>query len=123
MTDTPRTTHISITPVLRGAIRVYRWAVIFSFALLTVGFALTILTDHEVETEIGGPIAMLQGAADLHPAGFFGLGIGVMILAPIVMLIDAAIIFLRMGDRRYAGFTSLVALILSLSIAVAFLRG
>ncbi|MCA9835049.1 MAG: DUF1634 domain-containing protein [Thermomicrobiales bacterium] len=119
----PKPERISIAPVISATLRIYRWAVYISFAFLGVGFALALLTDHEVEREIGTPVEMVRRALELHPSGYFGIGIGVMILAPIAMLINAAVILFRLGDRKYARFTALVALILSLSILVAFLKG
>lgn len=115
--------RISIAPVISATISIYRWAVYLSFAFLGVGFVTALFSDHPIETEIGKPQEMLRNMLDLHPAGFFGVGIGIMILAPIVMLFDAALILYRKGDRRYALFTLTVAVILSLSILIAFLKG
>lgn len=121
MAQAPR--RIEIAPVIDATIAIYRWAVYLSFAFLGVGFVAALFSDHPTETEIGTPRDMLRNMLDLHPAGFFGVGIGIMILAPIVMLFEAALILHRKGDRRYALFTLTVALILSLSILIAFLRG
>lgn len=115
--------RVSIAPVISATISIYRWAVYLSFAFLGIGFVAALFSDHPTETEIGKPHDMLQNMLDLHPAGFFGMGIGIMILAPIVMLFDAAFILYRRSDKRYALFTLIVALILSLSILIAFLKG
>lgn len=113
----------SIAPIIAGTMSIYRWAVYLSFAFIGAGLVLAAFTDHEIETKLGTPIDMLRHALELDPTGFFGIGIGVMILAPIAMLGSAAVTFFRNGDRRYGTFTSVVAMVLSLSILIAFLKG
>lgn len=119
----PHPERISIAPVIRGTIQICRWAVYIAFAFLAVGFGLAPFVDHKVENNIGTPTEMVKRAFELHPSGYFGIGIGIIILAPIAMLINAAITLYRLGDRKYAGFTALVALILSISVLIAFLKG
>lgn len=124
MTDSMQhTSHTTLRTIVRRVIVTYRWAVYASFAFVFVGFLVAMLTDHPVETEMGAPSELLRNMIDLHPAGFFGVGIGIMILAPILMLADAASTFLRFGDRRYALITGTVALILAFSILLSFLIG
>ncbi|MCO5219877.1 MAG: DUF1634 domain-containing protein [Thermomicrobiales bacterium] len=120
LTSQPR---IAIAPVISATISIYRWAVYLSFAFLGVGFVAALFSEHTIHSEIGTPQEMLRHALDFHPEGFFGIGIGIMILAPIAMLFNAASILFRKGDRRYALYTVVVALILSISILIAFLRG
>lgn len=124
MTDSIRhTQHTTLRTIVRRVIAAYQWAVYASFAFIFAGFLVALFTDHDVETEMGAPSELLGNMIDLHPAGFFGMGIGIMILAPIVMLADAALTFLRSGDRRYALMTGLVTLILAFSILLSFLLG
>lgn len=124
MTDsalpTPRST---LREIRRRTITSYQWAVYASFAFIFAGLIIALFSDDAVETEMGAPSELIGNMIDLHPSGFFGMGIGIMILAPIAMLIDAAITFLRCGDRRFALITGAVALILSLSILISFLKG
>lgn len=124
MTDTTaHTPHTVLRTIVQRVIATYQWAVYVSFAFIFAGFAVAIFTDHQVETEMGKPSELIRNMIDLHPSGFFGMGIGLMILAPIVMLIDAAITFMRYGDKRYAAITGTVALILAFSILISFLKG
>lgn len=124
MTDSlQHPSHSTLRAIVRRTITTYQWAVYTSFAFILAGFVVAIVTDHPVETEMGAPSELLQRMMDLHPSGFFGVGIGLMILAPIVMVTDAALTFLRHGDKRYALFTGAVALILAFSILIAFIKG
>lgn len=124
MTDSlGHTSHTTLRTIVRRVITTYQWAVYASFAFILAGFLVALFTDHAVETEMGAPSELLGNMIDLHPAGFFGMGIGIMILAPIVMLVDAARTFLRSGELRYALITGLVALILGFSILLSFLIG
>lgn len=107
---------------MESVIVIYRWAINASFALLAIGFLLTIFSDKTVDSKIGMPLQMLRDMADLQPSGFFGAGIGTMILAPIIMLAWAAYIFFRDGDRRYGLITTAVTGVLSLSILIAFVK-
>lgn len=124
MTDSLRhTSHTTLRVIVRRVITTYQWAVYASFAFILAGFLVALFTDHPVETEMGAPSELLSNMIDLHPSGFFGMGIGIMILAPIAMLADATITFMRSDDRRYALITGLVTLILAFSILLSFLRG
>lgn len=118
--STPQST---LREIRRRTITSYQWAVYASFAFIFAGLIVALFSDKAVETEMGAPSDLLRRMIDLHPAGFFGMGIGIMILAPIAMLIDAAVTFFRRGDRRYAMITTAVALILSFSILISFLKG
>jgi hypothetical protein len=124
MTDTAApTSRTTLRAIKHRTIRSYQWAVLGSFAFIFAGLIIGMVTDRVAETEMGSPLELLRRLADFHPSGFFGVGIGIMILAPIEMLIVAAITFLRRGDKRYAMITAGVALILSCSILLSFLRG
>lgn len=109
--------------IIQRTIVMYRWAVIASFALIGVGFVIATGADQSVDTEMANPLALLRQIFDLQASGFFGIGIGLMILTPIVMIAVAAGTFFRAGDRRYGIITTAVALILSLSIAISFVIG
>jgi uncharacterized membrane protein len=109
--------------IVRRVILTYQAAVYASFAFVLAGFLAALFTDHPVDTKMGSPLELSRHMIELHPAGFFGVGIGIMIVAPILMLADAATTFLRFGDRRYALITGTVTLILAFSILLSFLTG
>lgn len=124
MTDsTQPNSRETLDLIIRNTILTYRWAVIVSFALIGAGFLIAIAADQNVATEMGDPLALIRQLFDLQASGFFGIGIGVMILTPIVMIAAAAIAFFRQGDRRYGLITTAVAIILSLSVAISFVIG
>lgn len=109
--------------IIRRAIEIYRWAVYASFAAIGIGVVLAFLNDGDVDTKMGNPGQIIRHVIDLDAAGFFGLGISIMILAPIVMIATSAVSFFRAGDQRYGLISTAVAVILSLSIVIAFVIG
>lgn len=124
MTDsTQLTSREALDILIQRTISIYRWAVYGSFAFIGLGFLIAIVEDQSVDTEMAGPTQLIRQVLDLQASGFFGIGIGVMILTPIVMIAAGAVTFLRAGDRRYAQITFAVAVILSLSIVISFVTG
>lgn len=124
MTKSPQlTSRDTLNVIVQRTIFSYRWAVIASFAMLGAGFVIALLSNQQVDSEMGSPLAIIRQLFDLEASGFFGIGIGIMILTPIVMIADASITFMKAGDRRYALITAAVAAILSLSIVIAFVIG
>lgn len=124
MTDsTQLTSRDTLDIVIQRTITIYRWAVMASFAMLGIGFLFTIFADQEVDTNMATPAELLRQVIDLEASGFFGIGIGLMILTPIVMIASAAVTFFGAEDKRYGLITSAVAAILLLSIVVSFVIG
>lgn len=124
MTDSTQLTSREVLDIIiQRTILIYRWAVYVSFAIIAIGFVLAIAGDQDVSAEMAMPINLLRQIFDLQASGYLGVGIGVMILTPIVMIADGAISFFRAGDRRYGLITIGVAIILSLSIAISFVTG
>lgn len=109
--------------IIQRSIQIYRWAVMAAFAFVGAGFLVALVSDETVATEMGSPQTLVRQLFDAHASGFFGIGIGIMILAPIVMIAAAAVDFFRAGDRRYALITTAVTAILTLSIALSFVIG
>ena len=107
--------------IIQQSIEIYRWAVLLAFGFIAAGFVVELVRNEQVPNEMGSPRKMIGQLVDFHAAGFFGIGIGVMILAPIVMIAAAAIRFFQSGDRRYGLISTAVAVILSLSIALSFI--
>lgn len=109
--------------IIRRTILIYRWAVYASFVLIGSGFLITITANQRVDAEMLGPIEILRQVLNGQASGFFGAGIAVMILTPIVMIATGAATFIGAGDRRYGLITYGVATILALSIAISFVTG
>lgn len=124
MTDsTQLTSRETLDIIIQRTILIYRWAVLATFAFIGIGFLITIFADQVVDTEMASPLALLRQVLDFDASGFFGIGIGLMILTPIAMIANAAVIFFNAGDRRYGIITTAVATILLLSIVVSFVIG
>lgn len=124
MTDTLQTTEQSTQRIIsRRTITIYQWTVYATFAFIFAGIAVSLFSDHEISTKMGSPADFLEKMLDLNPSGFFGVGIGIMILAPIVMVASAALTFYRNQDRRFALIALAVALILAFSILISFIWG
>lgn len=123
MSTQPLNHRHTLNDIIRRAIDIYRWTVYTSFAAIGVGVVLAFFTNGDVDTKMGNPGKIISNVLDLDAAGFFGLGISIMILAPIVMIATSAITFFRAGDQRYGLISTSVAVILSLSIVIAFVIG
>lgn len=117
------TSRQTLDVIVKRTIAIYRWAVVASFTIIGIGFLIAIVADQQVETEMSDPLTIASRLFDLQASGFFGAGISVMVLTPIVMIAIAAVTFFRAGDQRYGLITSAVAAILSLSIAISFVIG
>lgn len=124
MTDsTQLTSRETLDIIIQRTILIYRWAVVASFAFIGIGFLITVFGAQDIDTEMASPMTLLRQLVDFEASGYFGIGIGLMILTPIVMIANAAVIFFEADDRRYGLITTAVATILLLSIAVSFVIG
>lgn len=109
--------------IISRNIVIYRWAVLISFAFIAVGLAIAAFSDTDVDHSIESPAKLVSQIVDLEASGFLGLGIILMVITPIVMIVDAAIGFFRIGDRRYGFIATAVAAILLLSIVISYVIG
>jgi uncharacterized membrane protein len=106
--------------VVEDTITLFRWGYIASFTLVGIGLIVALVRDIALATELGGPGKIVGDVLDLDPNGFIGLGIGVMILTPIIMTIEVAVNFFRAGDSKFGTITAIVAAILVVTLALAF---
>lgn len=124
MTDsTQLTSRETLDMIIQRTILIYRWAVVATFAFIGAGFLITLFADQIIDTEMASPYELLRQIFALDASGFFGVGIGLVILTPIVMIANAAVIFFKVDDRRYGWITMAVAMILMLSIVISFVIG
>lgn len=124
MTDsTQLTSRETLDIIIQRTIIIYRWAVVATFAMIGAGFLITIAADQNIDTNMATPSELLRQVFSLEASGFFGIGIGLMVLTPIVMIASAALTFFNAGDKRYGLITTSVAGILLLSIFVSFVIG
>jgi uncharacterized membrane protein len=107
--------------VVEQTIGLYRAGYMLSFGLVAIGLIVALVKDISLSAELGGPKVIAQDLVDLDPAGFIGLGIGVMILSPIIMSIEVAWNFFRAHDARFGYITAAVAAILVVTMALAFM--
>jgi uncharacterized membrane protein len=106
--------------IIEQTVGIYRGGYILSFALIGIGLLIALVSDKEIATELGAPVEIIEHLVDLDPNGFFGLGIGFMILTPIVMSFEVAVNFLRARNSRFSLITGAVAAILVVTMALAF---
>ena len=124
MTDsTQLTSRETLDIIIQRTIIIYRWAVIASFSMIGIGFLITLIANQNIDTNMATPARLLRQVINLEASGFFGIGIGLMVLTPIVMIASAALTFFSAGDKRYGLITTTVAVILLLSIVVSFAIG
>lgn len=110
-----------IAHIRENTVTLYRIGYLLSFALIGIGIVIALVRQTPLSSSLPPLDHIIQDMLDLHPNGFIGLGIGVMILTPIVMTIQTAISFFRTGDSRFGMITSVVATILLVTIGLAFL--
>lgn len=113
----------ALDTIIQRTIVIYRWAVTLTFAFVGIGFLITIFGDQNVDSVMGDPDTLFRQVMDLEASGFFGVGISIMILTPIIMIANAAYLFFRAGDKRYGLITSAVVAILLLSIVISYITG
>lgn len=120
-TPAPNTQPQRAERVVEDTITLFRWGYITSFALVGIGLVIALIRQIPLATELGGPGKIGGELIDLDPNGFIGLGIGVMILTPIIMTIEVAVNFFRANDSRFGTITAVVAAILVVTLALAFI--
>lgn len=116
-----RTKHERSERLVEQTISVFRLGYLTSFALIAIGIVIAIIRRIGLATELGPPQEIARDLVDLDPNGFIGLGIGVMILTPIIMTIEVTINFFRAGDSKFGVISGIVAGILVVTMALAFL--
>lgn len=107
--------------VVEQTISLFRGGYILSFTFVFIGLIVALVRNVPLASELGPPKELINLLLELDPNGFMGLGIGLMILTPIVMTVEVAINFLRGQDPRFAAISGLVALILIVTMALAFI--
>lgn len=112
--------HAATEAIIEQTVGVYRGGYILSFALVGIGLLVALIGDKEIAPELGGPVEIVEHLSEMDPNGFIGLGIGVMILTPIIMSIEVAMNFLMAKDTRFTLITAAVAAILVVTMALAF---
>lgn len=120
-TPPPATTSERAERVVEDTITLFRWGYIASFVLIGIGIVIALGRRIPLATELGGPGEILSDVMDLDPNGFIGLGIGVMIITPIVMTIEVTVNFFRAGESRFGIISGVVAAILLVTLALAFI--
>jgi uncharacterized membrane protein len=120
-TSVPETEADAAERVVEQTIGLYRAGYMLSFGLVFLGLVIALIRDISLSAELGGPKVIISDVLDMDPNGFIGLGIGVMILTPILMSIEVALNFFRARDLRFGYITAAVASILVVTMILAFL--
>jgi uncharacterized membrane protein len=87
-----------------------------STALMLVGICIDLFSQQDLPTAVPDLGDVLGRVAALRPSGFLALGLLVLIATPILRVIGSIVAFLYERDWRYAGITTVVLLVLSISL-------
>jgi uncharacterized membrane protein len=106
------------TPIDRVVHHTLVVGVVVGMALLAVGLVLT-LAGHGAlgRVSLRAPAA-LRDAAHLRAAGFYSLGLLVLILTPFIRVLGSIVAFAMARDWRFVAITSTVLAIMIVSIVV-----
>lgn len=115
-----RTQHERSERIVEQTIQVFRVGYLVSFALIAFGIVIAVVRQIGLATELGPPAEIIDDIVNMDPNGFIGLGIGAMILTPVIMTIEVAVNFFRAGDSRFGLISGIVAGILVVTMALAF---
>lgn len=118
-------TEITPDPVML-VYRIARGALIAGFMITLALVAMTLV----LAVATGDPVAeSTMAIADLpaavregDPSAVAQLAIFAIVLTPVLTTLAVIVGFLRIGDRRFAGISVLVLVVLSASMVVALLR-
>lgn len=108
--------------VTHAARTVLTWGFRISLTVVLVGLVVAIARDEPLAAEMGSPTHVWNLLLDGHSNGILGLGILVMILAPVVSIASICLSFFRIGDRRF-GLFSLIVLTIMIVSAVTNIGG
>lgn len=115
-----KTEHERSERLVEQTIQVFRLGYMVSFALLAIGIVVALIRRIPLAPELGPPGEIIRDLLDVDPNGFIGLGIGIMIITPIIMTIEVTVNFFRAGDSRFGVISGIVAGILVVTMALAF---
>lgn len=113
---------IDATPVYRAALMALRSGFAVSAVLIVIALVLAAITRESFHERTGSIGNLGTDLRHGRPTALAELGILAIILTPIATTIAIIISFLRIGDRRYAGISTLVLIVLALSMTIALLR-
>jgi uncharacterized membrane protein len=116
-----KTKHERSERLVEQTIQVFRGGYMLSFALIAIGIVVALIRRIPLASELGPPAEIIRDLMDVDPNGFIGLGIGAMIITPIIMTIEVTVNFFRAGDSRFGIISGIVAGILMVTMALAFL--
>jgi len=89
---------------------------VISSALMLVGIGLNLVYQREFPVAVPSIADVLIRVAALRPSGFLALGLLALIATPILRVLGSIGAFLYERDWRFAGITTLVLLILTISL-------
>lgn len=105
-----------------AAVKTFVWGFRLGAALLGLGIVVAVLRGEPLGRE-ADPITRVLGEVRAgNAAGIVDLAILWFMLTPVAATIVVAVSFWRLGDRRYAGLSLAVLVILGVSIALALNR-
>jgi uncharacterized membrane protein len=106
----------------RAVSRVLQWGFRISASLLVAGMVVTALRGEDVPDHVDDFSAVLPAILDGRTTAIVDLAILSMMITPVVAALVVARGFAKAGDRRYAGYSLAVLLVLVLSVSLSLLR-
>ncbi len=104
------------------AIRSLRYGFFVAAGLFIVGVAWSLFERQQLSSTVL-PFRQIPGELrDGNPAALIDLSILALLIVPVITVITIAVNFIRLGERRYALFATLVLIILFISITLSALR-
>jgi uncharacterized membrane protein len=111
-----------LAPLYETALRILTWGFRAGAALLALGIVLTLAQGQQLVGEAAPFAEVLSQVLAGNAAGVVDLAIIWFMIVPVITVVAVAAAFWRIGDRRYAGLSIVVLVILSASIALALSR-
>lgn len=109
-------------PVYSAALRTLRVGFAISAVLIVASLVAAAIAGEPFHERTDPIHDLATDLSHLRPTALAELGILAIVLTPIATTIAIILSFLRIGDRRYAGISTLVLIVLALSMTIAILR-
>ncbi len=104
------------------AIRSLRYGFFVAAGLFIIGIVWSLIERQTLSSTVL-PFREIPGELrDGNPAAVIDLSILALMIVPVITVITIAVNFFRLGERRYALFSTLVLIILFISITMSALR-
>ena len=109
-------------PIYRSAIVTMTWGFRIAAGILVVGLVVALAKREALEQRADPFVDVIPAILDGNASGIVDLAIIAILLTPLVTVVNVALGFRRIGDRRYTLASFLVLGILGVSVLLSLLR-